>query len=197
MRALLPRLLCLAVTGLFVLPGCGSSTPEPGEPKGPLFTDAVTPQSLGSMKVLSTFDGILLGGQPGPGDIELLKASGVTTVVNMRSDPEMERIESEQGFAEQSAVEQSGIAYVHLPVRKPEEFDKPLFDSYRKVFNETPRPFLLHCGSANRVGAVWLAWRVTDGGLTFEEALAEAQSVGLRSPALMEAAKGYIESQRQ
>jgi hypothetical protein len=37
------------------------------------------------------------------------------------------------------------------------------------------RPLLLHCASANRVGAVWLAHRVLDGGLSYDAALREAE----------------------
>ncbi len=47
-------------------------------------------------------------------------------------------------------------------------------------------PVLLHCGSSDRVGAVWAAIRVR-AGQTLEEAEAAGRAAGLRSPANWEA----------
>ena len=40
---------------------------------------------------------------------------------------------------------------------------------------------------------MWLPWRVLDGGLSYDEALAEAKTVGLKSPLYEEKAREYIE----
>jgi hypothetical protein len=42
------------------------------------------------------------------------------------------------------------------------------------------------------VGAVWLAHRVLDGGLSYDDALKEAKTVGLKTPAFEEKVKDYI-----
>ena len=55
---------------------------------------------------------------------------------------------------------------------------------------------LLHCASSNRVGAVWLAYRALDGGLSIEEAKAEAKIVGLKSPALEAKAIDYVKRKK-
>jgi hypothetical protein len=47
-------------------------------------------------------------------------------------------------------------------------------------------PVLLHCSSANRVGAVWMALQVQKG-KSREEAEKEARAIGLSSPAMLEA----------
>ena len=60
------------------------------------------------------------------------------------------------------------------------------------MFNTVERPALVHCGSANRVGAVYLPWRVLDGGLSVEDALAEAKVVGLKTPMYETKALDYI-----
>ena len=56
---------------------------------------------------------------------------------------------------------------------------------------------ILHCSSANRVGAVWLAHRVLDGGLKYNEALSEAKTVGLKLPAYEERVKEYSRQMQQ
>jgi hypothetical protein len=50
----------------------------------------------------------------------------------------------------------------------------------------------LHCGSSNRVGAVWLPWRVLDGGVEVEKAVAEAKPIGLKKAEYEEKALDYI-----
>jgi ubiquinone/menaquinone biosynthesis C-methylase UbiE len=51
---------------------------------------------------------------------------------------------------------------------------------------------MLHCGSANRVGAVWLTYRVLDQGVPIETAIEEAKTIGLRSPEYEAKARDYI-----
>ena len=63
----------------------------------------------------------------------------------------------------------------------------------RELLNDTSRrPMILHCASANRVGAVWLVHRVIDDGLDYDVALAEAKKVGLRSAEYQQAAESYL-----
>jgi hypothetical protein len=50
----------------------------------------------------------------------------------------------------------------------------------------------VHCGSANRVGAMWLIKRVKLDGWDVDRATAEAETIGLRSPGLKEFALEYV-----
>ncbi|SVB47316.1 uncharacterized protein METZ01_LOCUS200170, partial [marine metagenome] len=50
----------------------------------------------------------------------------------------------------------------------------------------------IHCGSANRVGAMWLIKRVKQDGYAVDAALAEAEAIGLSSTALREFALDYV-----
>ena len=76
------------------------------------------------------------------------------------------------------------MTYINVAWNGPADLaDGDVFNHYRELLNEVERPVLLHCASANRVGTVWLPWRVIDQGIEFDEALAEAKAVGLRNPA--------------
>ena len=55
---------------------------------------------------------------------------------------------------------------------------------------------MLHCASGNRVGAVWLAYRVLDEGLEPGAALEEARTIGLRSAGYEERALEYVRARR-
>jgi hypothetical protein len=55
----------------------------------------------------------------------------------------------------------------------------------------------IHCGSANRVGAVWLIKRVLQDGWTVPKATEEAKMIGLRSAPLEQFALKYIEDHKK
>lgn len=57
-----------------------------------------------------------------------------------------------------------------------------VFDETRAwLTDDGKKPLLLHCHSANRVGAIWLAHRVLDDGLMLAAAEREATLVGLNT----------------
>jgi protein tyrosine phosphatase (PTP) superfamily phosphohydrolase (DUF442 family) len=85
------------------------------------------------------------------------------------------------------------MAYENFGFQQPEELTDAVFDGARKALAPADgAPVLLHCASANRVGAIWLAHRVLDDGLAYGDALVEAETVGLKSPAFRDKAKEYI-----
>ena len=103
----------------------------------------------------------------------------------------------ELAFHEKEIVDKLGMTYHNPGIGNPGMMTDQLFSKIRGILNASEnQPVLLHCGSANRVGAIWLAYRVLDGGLSYEAALSEAKTVGLRNPAMEEKAKDYIERNR-
>ncbi len=60
------------------------------------------------------------------------------------------------------------------------------------IADTTNQPAYIHCGSANRVGAMWFIKRVKQDGWDAAQAMEEAEAIGLRSEALKEFARGYI-----
>jgi uncharacterized protein (TIGR01244 family) len=148
-------------------------------------TDRLEPYECGTVTRLHTFGGIFLASQPKKADLAHAKDGGVKTVINLRKDEEMP-------FDEREVVTSLGMTYVHLPFSGVAELTDSVFDRGRELLNTAARPLMMHCKSANRVGAIWLAWRVVDGGITFDAALAEAKTVGVKSPAYVEKAREYI-----
>ena len=55
---------------------------------------------------------------------------------------------------------------------------------------------LLHCGTANRVGAMIYAWLVLEKRLPPEEALKRAKAAGLRQPELIEKVTKLVAERR-
>ena len=74
------------------------------------------------------------------------------------------------------------MAYECVPFGPPEELTDEIFDRVRALLAELEgKKTVLHCGSANRVGGVWAAYRVLDQGVELETAIAEGREVGLRN----------------
>ena len=173
-------------------PTSTASTPTASTPSLPAGArPAPTPEMIAQIPDLSVTDGFLLGGQPEPFDFEDLKLEGIKTVIDLRLPTET------RAFDEPSAVIDAGMEYVPLGF-SPQTLNDEILDKARTIMrDETRQPMLVHCASANRVGAVWLAFRILDEGLSEEAALAEARSVGLRSPAMQETVLEYVRKNKK
>jgi uncharacterized protein (TIGR01244 family) len=172
---------------LALVPACSSgSDTEAGTGAKAATSEKLEPYSCGSVARLHTFGSLFLASQPSPADFEQAQKNGVRTVINLRHDSEI------KDFDERRVVTDLGMVYVHEPFDSPEELTDAVFDRCRQLLATAERPILLHCNSANRVGAVWIAWRVLDGGLPLEQAVAEAKTIGLKAPALEERARAYV-----
>lgn len=144
------------------------------------------PYECGSVQRLHTLGNIFLASQPSEEDFAHAKDQGIKTVVTYRKEGEIE-------WDEEAVVTNLGMEFVAIPWNGPEELTDEVFDETRELLkDESKQPLLLHCGSANRVGGVWIAYRVLDDGLTIDQAVEEAKTVGLKTPAYEEKAKDYI-----
>jgi uncharacterized protein (TIGR01244 family) len=182
--------LCLV---LILSLGAGSAGPTTGPATAPSAggEDELAPATCGKIARVHRLADVYLAGQPTAEDLAQAKKDGIKTVINLRPDAEIKT------FDERQAAEAAGLAYVHIPFAGADEATDAVFDEARKQLKAAKRPILLHCGTANRVGAVWLPYRVLDDGLTLDAALAEAKTIGLRTPALEAKAKDYIERHKK
>lgn len=186
---LITAVFCLCCS---VLAACTASPSKAYAPaKAAVRTDKLEPYKCGTIERLHTLSGVFLASQPSVEDFDHAKDDGVKTVIDFRSPGEVKE------FDEPSIVKSLGFEYVNLGFNSPQTLTDDIFDQARKLLcDESKKPILAHCHSGNRVGTIWLAHRVLDGGLSLEAALAEAKDVGLESPALEQRAKEYVQSRR-
>ena len=150
-------------------------------------TPSVKDATLGQTRNVHACGRLLLAGQPTEADVTKLKARGVKRVITLRTAGEI-------NWDEGAAVKDAGLDFVEIPIRSPASLTDDVFGRIRKLLKDSHQtPTLLHCGSANRVGAVWLAYRVLDEGVPIETAIDEAKTIGLRSSQLEARARQYIE----
>jgi uncharacterized protein (TIGR01244 family) len=133
--------------------------------------------------------GLATAGQPSPQALGQLKAMGFKTVINLRT-------EKEGGKAEGEPVKAAGLRYLWVPVAA-DTFSAADVDAVAKLLDDPEAgPILLHCSSANRVGAVWTILQVRKGKAP-EEAEAEGRTIGLSSPAMLDATKRVLAAEKR
>lgn len=134
-------------------------------------------------------------GQPTRDELARLTQEGFKTVVNLRTAGEQNQPLSPE--AEGEVARKAGLDYLHIPVAstdpRPEQVDQ-----FREKLAGLPRPVLVHCASGKRSGAFAVLQLADQEGLSGEEALARARSLGFdwKSPELEGFVRHYLD-QRQ
>ncbi len=141
--------------------------------------------SLGNTKNVHQTGNLFFAGQFTPEDIEKIKEQNITRVITLRTDGEVK-------WDEEAALKAANMEFIKVPFRTPEALTDEVFDKIRTLLKDKTQTTLFHCGSANRVGGVWLPFRVLDEGVDLETALAEAKEIGLKTPFVEEKSLDYI-----
>lgn len=119
--------------------------------------------------------GVYAAGQPGDPDWAELRRDGLASVINLRPPGE----QPEAGEADR--VRDQGMGYACLPIAGGVDLDRNVVASFDKLMRELPRPVLVHCASANRVGALFALRAAWLNGASKEAALALGRAAGLAS----------------
>lgn len=128
------------------------------------------------------------GGATDPSAMAALKKEGFVSVINLRLPTE----EGANVDAGRAAAQAAGLKYIHLPFNAAMPDTKVVSDFLGAVADKSNQPVYIHCGSANRVGAMWMIKRALQDGWTVERAQAEGEAIGLQSPQLKAFAATYI-----
>jgi protein tyrosine phosphatase (PTP) superfamily phosphohydrolase (DUF442 family) len=168
----------------------------------PAAPDSGAAPAAGSYPVKQHYPGVVnftraaatvaCGGATEAATLEALKRDGFRTIVNLR-------LATESGAdldGHQAEATRLALGHVHIPFNSQNP-DSQAMDRFLDVMADASRlPVYVHCLSANRVGAMWLAKRVLQDGCAVELAVAEARTIGLRSPDLEAFALRYVADRR-
>ena len=145
---------------------------------------------LGATRNVHSFGKCLLCGQPSAEEFAEAKSRGVEAVITLREKGEI-------AWDEKSTVEGLGLKFYDFGFNSTDSLTDDKFSKVLAILAKSKQtPVMLHCASANRVGAVWLAHRVLNDKLTIDEATKEAREVGLRAKVLEERAIEYVKKQQ-
>jgi len=154
----------------------------------------VTKQERAGIVNFSGVDAVVAcGGATETSALDGLAKDGFKSVINLRMASEANaNIELNAAHARSL-----GLNYVHIPFNAAQPEPRVLEQFLAAIANKANQPAYVHCGSANRVGAVWLVKRVLQDGWTIEKATEEAKLIGLRSEPLEKFALSYIAAHKK
>ena len=136
---------------------------------------------------------VACGGATETSALDGLAKDGFKSVINLRLATEA-NANIELNAAQAKTL---GLKYIHIPFNT-QQLDPKVIDQFlAAIADKSNQPAYVHCGSASRVGAVWLAKRVLQDGWTIEKATEEAKLIGLRSEALEKFALEYVASHKK
>lgn len=116
---------------------------------------------------------LLACGLPSEQDLQDAAKKGIKTIVNLCPLEETPP-------SEQSAVEQLGMTYINIPIRGAQDLNRGAAKQLADIMDDCDNhPVLVHCRSANRVGALMALKEYWFEGKTVEEALVVGRSAGL------------------
>ena len=154
----------------------------------------VTKQERAGIVNFSKVDAVVAcGGATETTALEGLAKDGFKSVINLRQASE------NNANIEQSAAraKELGLKYIHIPFNT-QQMDPAVIDRFlAAIADKSNQPAFVHCGSASRVGSVWLAKRVIQDGWTVEKATEEAKAIGLRGEPLEKFALDYIATHKK
>ena len=129
---------------------------------------------------------VATAGQPDAAAWGQLAKAGFKSVVDLREASEP------RGHDEAREVARAGLRYFLLPVSHESLRDQQ-FDALREFLRDPAnRPSLVHCQSANRVGALMLPYLALDEHIPLDQARRMADVIGLRSPDYTALALDYV-----
>lgn len=118
-------------------------------------------------------EGVYSCGQPDPEQLRALKEEGVRTIVNLRAP-------GENDFDERAGVESLGMTYHAIPIAGPGDISEENARRLSEIMeDESARPILVHCGSGNRVGALYALKAYHCDDCEGEDAVAAGRAAGL------------------
>jgi uncharacterized protein (TIGR01244 family) len=154
----------------------------------------VTKQERAGIVNFSRVDAVVAcGGATETSALDGLAKDGFKSVINLRLASEANaNIELNAAHARSL-----GLNYIHIPFNAAQPEPRVLEQFLAAIANKANQPAYVHCGSANRVGAVWLVKRVLQDGWTIDKATEEAKLIGLRSEPLEKFALSYIAAHKK
>src|SRR5438045_2879763 len=143
-------------------------------------------------KFSSVGDDVFISGQPTEQGLRDLRARGVTTVVNLRSPPEMAKVP----FDEAKLVKELGMNYVYLPMRGTPElpYSPERLKEFADAMSNANGKVLLHCTIAWRASHLWAAYLIQYRGVPVAAALNQARMINLMDDMRMDGDRQPVES---
>jgi uncharacterized protein (TIGR01244 family) len=122
---------------------------------------------------------LYVSGQPSEAALRDMAAEGVKTVINLRTQPEMDNRRAVP-FDEVALLKELGMTYVHIPLGGPDTpYTPEAVEKFAAALEAANSKVLLHCTVAWRASHMWAAFLVKHKGYTLEEAKRHGAAINL------------------
>ena len=170
MKSLTAAALGLAALLLGSLPAAAADTPS---------LPVLLPADNFQQVLARAGDDLFIAGQPSEAGLEQMRAAGVTTVVNLRTDREMDD-RSMVPFDEAALAAELGLTYVHIPSGGPDTpYTPEMVDRFAEALASAEGKVLLHCTVAWRASHLYTAWLHRYRDLPVPEAVRYGRAINL------------------
>ncbi len=136
---------------------------------------------------------VACGGATAVSAIAELKQAGFRAIINLR-------LASEPGAdveASAEAATAAGLNYIHIPFNHKAP-DPAAVDAFLAVVSRPEnQPIFIHCGAGERAATLWMIKRVLQDGWSVDDAMKEAEGIGLTLDSLKTFARQYIEDRKR
>lgn len=125
---------------------------------------------------------LYIAGQPSEAALRDLASKGVKTVINLRTQREMDN-RQQVPFDEAALLKELGLTYVHIPLGGQDTpYTPEAVEKFASALEGADSKVLLHCTVAWRASHIWAAYLVKHKGYTLEEAKRHAAAINLGGP---------------
>lgn len=133
--------------------------------------------SEGFRQILAKSGNLYISGQPDEESFQKLKSEGVTTVINLRTDMEMDNRDYVP-FDEEAVVENLGLKYIQIPLGGTDSpYTKEALVKFADAMDNANGEVLLHCTTAHRASYMWAAYLIQFKSFSPDEAIEYAKAV--------------------
>lgn len=139
------------------------------------FPEKLSPP--GFQAVIADAGPAYISGQPSEQALRDLAAKGVTTVISLRTQTEMDNRKAVP-FDEAALSNELGLTYVHVPLGGPDTpYTPAAVTQVADAIAASKGGVLLHCTVGWRASQMWAAYLVKYKGLSEDEAIRQASAV--------------------
>ncbi|PCJ47498.1 MAG: hypothetical protein COA74_11375 [Gammaproteobacteria bacterium] len=132
-------------------------------------------KDLSMKNAAQPYEKIITGGQPSLEDLKALKAQGVTNIINLRG------LGESNNYNESEEAKKMGFNYVSLEISDASSVSIENAKKLDEILKTMQGTTLVHCGSSNRVGALFAIKAAAVDGKTHEQAIVEGLNAGMKS----------------
>ena len=170
-------------------PGQPEVAAQPAAPAAKAGPTALQKASVEGVRSFTRVDAtVACAGATSSAALAELRRQGFAAVVSLRlaSEP------TADVYASMEAASRAGLRYVHLPFDSGKPDPGVVERFLAAVADRANQPMLIHCGSGGRAGAMWFAKRVVVDRWPDDQAMAEAEAIGLGNAALKTWISEYV-----